>query len=291
MQSTYREVRRTRNFRAGQGWTVNAFDVAQTFLKDYRTRTPLGELVVSFQRSLISLGFRSFACWSHVDPLHPPPEAVVLHSYPREWIRRYSDAGLYQVDPVSLWAGRTLVPFRWDDESFCAGLTSAQQAVLSHAARYGIAHGYTVPIHLPHGASTQAGSCTVIPAAAAVPLEHYAVVQLMAPPLFEAARLALRHGDSGGAAESLSERERECLTLAAQGKTDWVAGRILGISEKTVHNHIENAKRRLRVTTRVQAIVQALASRQIALGEVVCRSPGRPVVESLNTLGHPHSHP
>ena len=71
---------------------------------------------------------------------------------------------------------------------------------------------------------------------------------------------------------SLSERERECLTLAAQGKSDWAVGRILGISERTVHNHIENAKRRLRVTTRVQAIVHGLASGQIVLRDVLRRN-------------------
>jgi DNA-binding CsgD family transcriptional regulator len=67
----------------------------------------------------------------------------------------------------------------------------------------------------------------------------------------------------------MTRRERQCLELAAQGKSDWVAGRILGISERTVHNHIEHAKRRLGVATRVQAIVHALVSRQIAFGDVI----------------------
>ena len=56
----------------------------------------------------------------------------------------------------------------------------------------------------------------------------------------------------------LTPRERECLRWTGQGKTDWEIGEILGISESTVHNHIENAKYKLRVTTRVQAVVEAL---------------------------------
>jgi DNA-binding CsgD family transcriptional regulator len=74
-------------------------------------------------------------------------------------------------------------------------------------------------------------------------------------------------GGCGG--RGLTRHERQCLELAAQGKSDWVAGRILGISERTVHNHIEHAKRRLGVATRVQAIVHALVSRQIAFGDVI----------------------
>ena len=83
--------------------------------------------------------------------------------------------------------------------------------------------------------------------------------------------LSLEAAEKAGScgARGLTRRERQCLELAAQGKSDWVAGRILGISERTVHNHIEHAKRRLGVATRVQAIVHALVSRQIAFGDVI----------------------
>jgi DNA-binding CsgD family transcriptional regulator len=246
---------------------VNAFDVARTFLGLYRREAPIGELVSSFRRALQSLGFRHFACWSHVDPLHPPTDAVVLYDYPEEWIRRYSGEQLHAVDPVAQCAARTLVPFHWDDR-FSAGLTAAQQSVLTQAGRYGIAHGFTTPMHAPHADGTRAASCTVIPGAPSLPFEHFAAVPLMAPALYEAARSA-RVGGEIAREGLLSERERECLLFAAQGKSDWVVGRILGISERTVHNHIENAKRRLRVTTRVQAIVQALATRQIVLEELL----------------------
>jgi len=76
----------------------------------------------------------------------------------------------------------------------------------------------------------------------------------------------------------LSERERQCLELAAQGKDDWAIGSLLCISERTAHNHIERAKRRLGVCTRVQVIVHALSEGQIAFGDVIKaetpRAPG-----------------
>jgi LuxR family transcriptional regulator, quorum-sensing system regulator BjaR1 len=55
----------------------------------------------------------------------------------------------------------------------------------------------------------------------------------------------------------LTARQQECLHLVIDGKSDWEIGEILGISEHTVHNHIEAAKRTLEVGTRVQASVQA----------------------------------
>ena len=48
------------------------------------------------------------------------------------------------------------------------------------------------------------------------------------------------------------------LAWVAAGKSDWAIGRILNISGKTVNFHVENAKRKLGVGTRVQAVVAAM---------------------------------
>lgn len=69
--------------------------------------------------------------------------------------------------------------------------------------------------------------------------------------------------------ERLTKRERECLTLAARGKSNWASSEILGISERTVHHVIERAKRRLGVATRVQAVVHALYRGDIKMEEVI----------------------
>lgn len=62
----------------------------------------------------------------------------------------------------------------------------------------------------------------------------------------------------------LSPREIECLRLAAAGKTDNEIGRILTISPRTTRFHIENAKKKLGVATRVQAVAEALKRKAIA---------------------------
>lgn len=52
----------------------------------------------------------------------------------------------------------------------------------------------------------------------------------------------------------LSKRESECLRWVAEGKTDGEAGKILGISPRTVRFHINNAKDKPGVATRIQAV-------------------------------------
>jgi DNA-binding CsgD family transcriptional regulator len=59
---------------------------------------------------------------------------------------------------------------------------------------------------------------------------------------------------------SLTQREREVLCWIAQGKSDWQIGQILRISAKTVNYHAENAKRKLGVATRIQAVLAAIRS-------------------------------
>ena len=63
----------------------------------------------------------------------------------------------------------------------------------------------------------------------------------------------------------LSRRERECLALAANGKTDRQIGKILSLSEKTVSTYIQRAKLRYGVKTRIQAVVFALRDGEIAV--------------------------
>src|SRR5215475_10608381 len=55
-----------------------------------------------------------------------------------------------------------------------------------------------------------------------------------------------------------SDRERECIQLAARGHSDTDIGRKLGLSGKTVNAYIERVKIKLGVDTRVEAIVLAV---------------------------------
>jgi DNA-binding NarL/FixJ family response regulator len=55
----------------------------------------------------------------------------------------------------------------------------------------------------------------------------------------------------------LREREVETLTWAARGKTFAEIAEILGLSKRTVEFHLENARRRLGVATRTQALIKA----------------------------------
>ncbi|MGO8848138.1 MAG: response regulator transcription factor [Methylocella sp.] len=73
---------------------------------------------------------------------------------------------------------------------------------------------------------------------------------------------ALRN-DSWPNLVDLSEREVETLTWAARGKTSAEIARILDLTKRTVDFHIDNARLKLGVATRIQAAIKATSCRLI----------------------------
>jgi DNA-binding CsgD family transcriptional regulator len=62
---------------------------------------------------------------------------------------------------------------------------------------------------------------------------------------------------------NLNDREIETLTWAARGKTSAEIAQILGLAKRTVDFHIDNARVKLGVSTRVQAAIKAATARLI----------------------------
>jgi DNA-binding response OmpR family regulator len=84
------------------------------------------------------------------------------------------------------------------------------------------------------------------------PVDYDVLAALITARLARVARTAVWRKQIG-----LRERELETLTWAARGKTFWEIGEILGLSRRTVEFHLENARRKLGVATRTQALIKA----------------------------------
>ncbi len=251
---------------------MNQFDVVQGFLECAATESPsLERMAAEFLKATQALGFRNFACCAHVDPFHPPAEAIMLHNYPQGWVRTYSEAKLYAMDPVLKRAESNPLPFFWDTALQSVPLTRSQRTMMADAAGYGIIHGYTIPIHLSWAPGSLRASCSVIPDSEHLTARNYLAVEVLASHLYFFASRAFAPRPTPARIE-LTRRERQCLSLAAQGKDDWTIGRLLDLSPETVHSYFKRLMQRLGVRTRVQAIIWALETGQIAFGD---RPPAR----------------
>jgi LuxR family quorum sensing-dependent transcriptional regulator len=63
----------------------------------------------------------------------------------------------------------------------------------------------------------------------------------------------------------LSGRERRVVSLSSEGKTASDIAKILAISQRTVHAHLQNASDKLRAHNKTQTVVEALRYGQITL--------------------------
>ncbi len=84
---------------------------------------------------------------------------------------------------------------------------------------------------------------------------------------FDAARLLA--APDGIKRPRLTRRQRDCVLLAARGKSDWVAAQLLGLSAETVHKYLEHAKRRYGVSSRTELVVRALHSGELRYADVL----------------------
>lgn len=202
------------------------------------------------------------SCFAYLAlPREPKEKPRLISTYPAKWTSHYLQSHYERIDPVIMQALQTPEPFQWG-----IGLSfkynSAQQELLNEAAQFGIRLGFTVPIHDGRGpiAALTFATDQQRPQFEHCTNSHARVLQLMAMYFHAHVRRKLS-GDRKIGGALLSPRELECLEWAAQGKSAWEIGRILGISHHTVASYLENAKEKLGVRTIVQAATRLAAAR------------------------------
>lgn len=197
---------------------------------------------------------------SFSDPYH-----FCLSGYPREWRERYDSLGYLRVDPVVRHIMSSSLPLIWDE----IDRSDATVDVFFHeAADHGLGHGVSAPVAGRHGEVALLSLARGL----AQPISRESVerhrlrgrLHWLATVLHESVRrLVLNHEGAPRVSAPLSEREKDCLLWAADGKNTAEIGRALNITERTVLFHIESAGRKLGVSGR-----HSIISRAVALGEI-----------------------
>jgi LuxR family transcriptional regulator, quorum-sensing system regulator CciR len=216
------------------------------------------------------MGFDHFALIHHVDHrVKGPGTAVRLENYPSGWVNTFLEKELYARDPIHLASHRTNVGFAWSDVPSMIKMTKAHRQVLEAAGREGLGNGYTVPAHVPGEAN---GSCSFAMRWGRDLPDNLPMAQLVGSFAFQAARnLALRAFPNGveDGHPMLTPRQLDCVLLIGQGKSDWEIAQILGLKEDTVTEYVDAARERYHVARRVQLVVRAIHSGQLALTDLV----------------------
>jgi LuxR family transcriptional regulator, activator of conjugal transfer of Ti plasmids len=204
------------------------------------------------------------SCFAYLSmPNKAGNQATLISNYPTAWTTRYLRKHYERFDPVIIQALGQPEPFEWG-LGVGPSVSTKSRELFEEAAKFGIRYGFTVPIHNDSGpvAAVTFAADERRPQFERTIREHARALQLMAM-YFHASAQRNTASHQFVAGVSLSTRETECLEWAAQGKSAWEIGSILGISRYTVATYLENAKTKLGVRTIVQAVARVTASKII----------------------------
>ncbi|HET7083926.1 MAG TPA: LuxR C-terminal-related transcriptional regulator [Rhizomicrobium sp.] len=240
--------------------------IVQDFASASRGARDMTRLRALLGEAVWALGFHHFL-------LQGAAGQVWLADLPPVW----KVAGIPSSDAVLMTASQSYAPFLWSDISRLIALTPAQSDFMDAAHNAGVGAAVTVPIHRARGSdqggsySDFAGCCSfMMKTGMALPLSSLAAAHYVGALAFDAAENLRQAGPADTPhGPHLTPRQRDCVVLVAQGKSDWEIGQLLGISESTVHKHIEDAKRRFAVSTRIQLVVRSLFDARLTFADVM----------------------
>lgn len=205
----------------------------------------------AFSEVAVSFGFDRFSCVRTDRGGRQKPLVLGEHRF-REWDVYYWEQGLYKGDPCRLAFPLYRHAFTWSD--------IRRREDIGGRPLWGEAEA----------AEMREGLVLTLPISQR---EHLVLRMTTAERDFDQTHRTALHGlgalyataaaqlktEPAPTRTPITEREAECLQWAALGKGDYEIGAILAISPHTAHRHLENAKAKLGVYTRAQAILRAYA--------------------------------
>jgi LuxR family quorum sensing-dependent transcriptional regulator len=207
-------------------------------------------------------GFSSFAI-SHYRPEAAGAQSLefLLQDLPDGFAQRFVAENFGRTNPISRRAQQSDEPFYWHDVRYDAQAEPEAHRVMQEAAAAGLADGFCVPVHMPHG---ERGLVSFLRDGIAS-LDEEEHLALQAAAFAAHAQVLYLARPAASQAPRLTAREREVLKWTAAGKTAEATAEILSISVRTVEYHLLNAARKLNTANRTHTVVEALRSRQLSL--------------------------
>lgn len=181
------------------------------------------------------------------------PKTLMLNNYPGAWQARYRQKNYLAVDPTVRHGMRSLLPILWSDDAFASA-----RELWEEAQSFGLRVGWAQSSRDVNGAGgmlTLARSDDPLSAGEMrdngfkltwlTQVAHLGMSRCLTARLMPEVEV------------TLSSREVGVLRWTAEGKTSSEVSEILGISERTVNFHINNAVAKLNASNKTAAAIRA----------------------------------
>lgn len=242
------------NFSAGLHLTLRCvladYLAAFDFIETLEEKASVEELVQAFQAFLSDFGFIAFCVGNPIAPKLALEDRVLVSTWPDEWNKIWFERNYVAVDPVVYQLLAQAVPFRWRD--LRSQVTGHGAEVMDAARDFKFLDGIAIPVR-----SQMREIMGITMAGPNIKLTKREEMCIYMAAIYFHARLEQLKGKDRDEVK-LTARERECLSWAAAGKTDWEISQILGISHETTKQHMKKTIAKLDAMHRAQAVALAI---------------------------------
>ena len=223
-------------------------------IADCRTPHEVGAVLAA---ALPEFGLRVYAIGGMPTEGDPNPTGFMFQNWPEVWQRLYYERNYASVDPVPRAAMVCAMPLTIGElRAGKAGFVPGAQAdeYFAEAARVAGGRGLIVLIAGPHGYH---GIVVFVGDTEDFTATDRAQLHVLA--IYAHDRMLNLFGHAPGSLDHpLSQREVAVMRLARSGAGDEAIAAQLGITVRTVRFHFENARKKLAVKTRAEALVKAV---------------------------------
>jgi LuxR family transcriptional regulator, quorum-sensing system regulator SolR len=219
-------------------------------LLNVQTHTDAFELVAQYGKEL---GF-DYCAYGMRAPLPVSRTPIsLLNNYPEAWQKRYKEKNYLAIDPTVQHALKSSAPIVWTSEQI-----NNKSEFWKDAWKSGLRYGWTQASREPSGT---VGMLTFARTAMQITPEELDQIEPKLGLLTHTAHSAISKliipSQLPEATRKLSPREREVLRWTAEGKTCNEIGLILGLTERTINFHVNNAMAKLCASNKTHAAVKA----------------------------------
>jgi DNA-binding CsgD family transcriptional regulator len=175
----------------------------------------------------------------------------IISSWPADLLTRHDQQGRVGTNPIAVRLRSTTIPFTLDLDSLRneGGWADLVELLTPyHMQRLAI-----FPVSDPEG---ERGVVSLYGDRAPMTAQEMLELTMLSIQVYERLyQLGRREAKAG---EDLTEREIDCLTWTAAGKTSSEISEIVGLSEHTVNHYLNRATRKLNTVNRTQAVAKAI---------------------------------
>lgn len=232
-------------------------------LKQLDDTRNIDEINQVFQQYSSDLGIKAFAFTYY--SLNPSSRKKLKYEYAspsiKPWHNYYLESGYEDIDQTLQWARQAILPVFWDvNDQLKQAKTEREKELRQESLNFGIERGFSIPIHGPQQDFAVLAIYQMKGEKTLDPNFMYEWVSV-AYYLYAAIRTKLQKQKRKTKSNKyeLTPREMQCLKLTAENYLAKDIAKIISITERTVHYHLQNANKKIGTKHKYQAVAKVIA--------------------------------